>query len=250
METIMKNKILIIVSSIALAFSMHVNAQNQAISGATEKTIIQGLGKIIPNLPAINEVTHTPIKGIYEVRHSDSQIFYVTEDLNFMLQGNIIDNKNKTNLTQERLMKLNAIDFKTLPLKDSFTIVKGNGQRKIAVFEDPNCGYCKQFEKEIQKLQNVTVYVFLYPVLGSDSITKASNVWCSKNREKVWTDWMLNAVPIPDAKCADTPLERNTNFGKLNKINGTPSIIFEDGLRIPGFLTAVQIEEKLKNIKK
>lgn len=243
------NKISIIASSLAFLFSMNAFAQNQKVDLATEKVIVQSLSKAIPNLPVINEILQTPLKGIFEVRHSGNELFYVNEDASYLIQGNLIDTKNQKNITQDKLAKLNSVDFKTLPVKDAIKFVKGNGKRKIAVFEDPNCGYCKQFEKEIQKLENVTAYVYLYPVLGADSFMKSNNIWCSKNREKTWSDWMLNSTPIPETKCNDAPLERNLKIGKQNKITGTPTIIFEDGTKIPGLMNATQIEDKFKSIK-
>lgn len=243
------NKFSIIASTLCFLFSVNAYSQNQKVDSATEKNIIAGLSKVNPNLPVINEITQTPIKGMFEVRHSNTELLYVNDDGSYLFQGNIIDMHNKRNITQEKLAKLNAVDFKSLPVKDALVFVKGNGKRKIAVFEDPNCGYCKQFEKELQKLQNVTVYTYLYPVLGPDSLIKSNNVWCGKNREKTWTDWMINSTPIPEVKCENTPVERNLQVGKKNKITGTPSIIFEDGIKVVGFMTEAQIEEKFKTIK-
>ena len=129
--------------------------------------------------------------GLYEVRTEGNEIFYTDAEANHLIQGDLIDTRQKRNLTEERLEKLSMIDFSKLPTKDAFTIVQGNGLRKMAVFVDPNCGYCKRFERDLQKVENVTIHVFLYPVLGQDSVEKSKNIWCAKDRGKTWQDWML-----------------------------------------------------------
>jgi thiol:disulfide interchange protein DsbC len=110
-----------------------------------EATIRKNLSERIPQIPKIEEITATPLAGIYELRLSTNEIYYSDAAGNFLIQGNLIDTKSKRNLTEEREAKLSAIDFNALPLKDAFTLVNGNGKRKLAVFEDPNCGFCKRF---------------------------------------------------------------------------------------------------------
>ena len=131
---------------------------------AQEATIRKNLAERLPNLPKIDEIIKTPMNGLFEIRVNDSDIFYTDAEGNFLIQGNLIDTKSKRNLTEERTEKLNAVAFDSLPLKDAFTVVRGNGKRKMAVFEDPNCGYCKRFERDMQKVNDVTVYMFLYPI--------------------------------------------------------------------------------------
>jgi thiol:disulfide interchange protein DsbC len=145
--------------------------------------------------------------------------------------------------------KLLAIDFGQLPVKDAFVIVRGNGKRKLAVFEDPNCGYCKRFERDLQKIDNVTVYMFLYPILGPDSIDKSRAVWCAKDKGNAWTGWMVRNEPLvkPDSNCDVTALARNTEFGRKHKITGTPTLVFMDGSRVPGAIAAADIEKLLAN---
>lgn len=222
----------------------------QVVDKKTNDAIVQGLTATVPNLPKIDEIKITPLPGIYEVRHSGTELFYSSGDGSYIIQGAVIDTKNKKNLTQDRIAVLTAIDFKALPFKDSFKIVKGNGKRKLAIFEDPNCGYCKQFEKQIEELKDVTIYLFLFPILGPDSVTKSNDIWCAKDQKKVWQDWMLKGVKPPDEKCIETPIGRNVAFGKMNKLNGTPTIIFEDGTKVPGVMNISQIEEKFKLLSK
>ncbi|MFZ3128948.1 MAG: DsbC family protein, partial [Rhodoferax sp.] len=129
---------------------------------AQEATIRKNMAERVPQLKAIDEVNKTGIPGVYEIRVNGSEIYYTDAQANYLLQGNLIDTRARRNLTEERIDKLTAVKFDALPFKDAFTIVRGNGKRKLAVFEDPNCGYCKRFERDLQKVDNVTVYLFLY----------------------------------------------------------------------------------------
>jgi thiol:disulfide interchange protein DsbC len=216
---------------------------------AQEAAIRKNLIERLPSLPAIDEVVKAPIPGLFEIRVGGTEIFYTDAEGNYLIQGNLIDTKAKRNLTEERVAKLTEIDFATLPLKDAFTIVRGNGKRKVAVFEDPNCGYCKRFEKDLQTVNNVTVYMFLYPILGPGSTERSKNVWCAKDRAKAWTDWMVKETDVPAGTCDTTALTRNVEFGKKHKITGTPTLIFADGNRVPGAIGAAQVEKFLAEVK-
>jgi len=223
------------------ATSLHALAQEAAIR--------KNLAERLPNLPKIDEVSPTPMKGLFEVRINQSDILYTDAEGNFLIQGALIDTKARANLTEQRIDKLTAIAFSDLPLKDAFTVVRGNGKRKLAVFEDPNCSFCKRFERDLTKLNDVTVYVFLYPILGQDSVTKSQNIWCAKNKAKVWEDWMLRNVTPPTASCDTAALERNVAFGQKHRITGTPTTFFVDGSRVPGAVPLDKIEEALANAK-
>ena len=166
---------------------------------AQEAAIRKNLAERLPLLGKIDEVSKSPMPGVFEVR-VDSDLYYTDAEGNYLLQGNMIDTKARRNLTEERQDKLLAIDFAALPLKDAFTIVRGNGKRKLAVFEDPNCGYCKRFERDLQKVDNVTIHLFLYPVLGPDSTVKSQNHWCAKDKGKAWLDWMVRDQIAPKAQ--------------------------------------------------
>ena len=125
-------------------------------------------------------------------------------------------------------------------------MVRGNGKRKIAVFEDPNCGYCKRFEREMQKVDNATFYMFLYPILGADSVTKSNNLWCAKDKAKAWQDYMVRDQAVVPATCDTAAVARNVEFGKKYKITGTPTMFFVDGTRVPGAIDAAQVEKMLE----
>lgn len=216
---------------------------------AQEAAIRKNLAERLPAFAKIDEVSKTPMNGLYEIRINDSDIFYTDAEGNFLIQGNLIDTKARRNLTEERTEKLSAIDFNTLPVKDAFTIVRGNGKRKMAVFEDPNCGYCKRFERDLQKVSDVTIYMFLYPILSADSTEKSKNIWCSKDKAKTWQDLMVRDQPVAKASCDTTAVDRNVEFGRKHKITGTPTLFFADGGRVPGAINAQQVEKYLAELK-
>jgi thiol:disulfide interchange protein DsbC len=215
---------------------------------AQEAAIRKNLAERLPQMGKIDEVNKAPMPGLYEVRIG-MDIYYTDAEGNYVLHGQLIDAKAQRNLTEERTEKLMAIDFAALPLKDAFTIVRGNGKRKIALFEDPNCGYCKRFERDLQKVDNVTVYMFLYPILGPDSEVKSRNLWCAKDKGKAWQDFMVRDQAIATASCDSAAVARNVEFGRKYKITGTPTMIFADGSRVPGAIPAAQVEKLLADLK-
>ena len=210
-----------------------------------EAQIRKNLKERMPQIQPIDEVRRTPMPGLFEVRVDGTDIYYTDASGHFLLQGQLIDTLNQRNLTEERLQKIMAIDFKSLPFKDAISWVKGNGERKIAVFEDPNCGYCKRFERDIAKLDNVTVFVFLYPILGKDSVEKSKSIWCAKDPAKSWQDWMVRDQMPAAANCDTGSLKRNMEYGQKMKITGTPTTLLPDGTRIPGAIELSQLEKLL-----
>ena len=221
------------------------------IANAQEATIRKNLGERIPQLKNIDEVTKTAIPGIYEIRVNGTDIFYTDAQANYLIQGALIDTKQRRNITEERIDKLTAIKFDTLPFKDAFTVVRGNGKRKLVIFEDPNCGYCKRFERDLQSVDNVTIHMFLYPILGAESTEKSKAIWCAKDQAKAWLDYMVRDVqPAPaNASCDASALTRNVELGRTYKITGTPTLVFVDGNRVPGAVDAKQVEKLLADSK-
>ena len=218
-------------------------------ASAQEATLRKNLAERLPQLQKIEEVSRTPIPGLFEVRVNGTDIFYTDAEANYLIQGSLIDTKQRRNLTEERVEKLTAVSFDALPFKDSFTIVRGNGKRKLAVFEDPNCGYCKRFERDLQKVDNITISMFLYPILSADSSEKSKNIWCAKDRAKAWQDWMVRDKPAAVANCDSAALERNLEVGHKHKITGTPTLIFSNGKRVPGAIAAAEVEKHLVDSK-
>ncbi|MDP3619885.1 MAG: DsbC family protein [Ramlibacter sp.] len=232
------------VASLLLAVGLLSTAGAQADEAQIRKTLQDRL----PRLGKIDEVTKSPMPGLFEVRVG-SDLFYSDAEGNYLIHGMLIDTKGQKNLTEARQEKLLAIDFAQLPLKDAFTMVRGNGKRKVAVFEDPNCGYCKRFERDLLKVDNVTVYLFLYPILGPDSIDKSRNIWCAADKSAAWLDWMVRDKPAPRSNCDSAAVTRNVEFGKKYKISGTPTLILANGTRVPGAITAPDLEKLLAEAK-
>ena len=215
---------------------------------AGEEAIRKALAERMPNLPKVDEVSKTPIPGIYELRMG-TDVLYADENGDHLIEGSLFNTRTKQDLTKARVDKLTAIDFAALPIKDAMVMKQGNGSRKIAVFADPNCGYCKRLEKDLVTLKDVTIYNFVIPILGADSQTKARDIWCSKDNAKTWRSWMLDGAVPPrtmDSKCDVAAIERNLAFSRKHKINGTPAIFFEDGSRAPGAVPAAQIEKQMQ----
>ncbi|MCX7144077.1 MAG: DsbC family protein [Proteobacteria bacterium] len=191
----------------------------------------------------VDAVAKTPYLGLYEVR-MESEIIYTDEKMNYIFSGNIIDGKNMQNLTEKRLRDLSSIKWGDLPLDTAVKTVRGTGKRMVAVFSDPNCPYCKRFEKDLAKVDNITIYTFLYPILSQDSLDKTKGVWCSADKSKAWNDLMLNGTVPATARC-DTPIERTLELGRKYRVTGTPTLFFTNGERVPGAVPAEQVEKLL-----
>lgn len=218
---------------------------------ANEAVIRKSIAERIPDFPKIDEVRASPIPGLFELRVG-LEIFYADAKGEYILQSaQLIDLKTRRNLTEARVEQLSQISFASLPLKDALVWKRGTGERKLAVFADPNCGYCKRLERTLQELKDVTVYTFVLPILGPDSLKKSRSIWCAKDNMGVWLDWMLRAkAPALIDSCDDAALQRNRQFATKHRIHGTPAILFEDGTRAPGALDLEQIEQRLKAAEK
>jgi thiol:disulfide interchange protein DsbC len=238
----MKLSAIIAAFSLAAFVGMPVHAQE------TDR-IKAELKKKLPEAP-VDTVTKVPYGGLYEVLVG-GDIFYTDDKASFLIAGSLIDLNNKKNVTEARLRQVNAIKWDALPFDQAIKIVRGNGSRKIAMFEDPNCGYCKRFERDLQGVNDLTVYVFLYPILSPDSLVKSKAVWCAPDRAKMWLDHMVRDTAIEGPTACATPIDKLLAFGKDKRITGTPTIIFENGERIPGAMPVEDFEKKLaENSKK
>ncbi|HUL41840.1 MAG TPA: DsbC family protein [Burkholderiales bacterium] len=196
----------------------------------------------------IESVTKTPYFGLYEV-YIDKELFYTDDKLDYFILGSIYDGKTLENLSAERMRKLNAIKFDSLPLDMAIKIVKGNGKRKLAIFSDPLCPFCQRLEHSMTNVTDVTIYTFLYPIesLHPGATQKAKAIWCSQDRVKAWNDFMLKRVG-PDAQPnCDTPVEKIVEYGQSKGFKGTPTLIFADGEVIPGAVPAAQLEQMLNH---
>jgi len=207
----------------------------------------------------VESVTKTGFLGLYEV-YAGGGIIYTDEKMTAMIIGgdqipsqfavNLIDLKGNRNVTEERMKKLTSIKFSDLPLERAVKQVRGDGKRVLVSFEDPNCGYCKRLAKDLLKIDNVTIYTFLYPILSEDSVHKSRQIWCSADRAKAWNDWMLEGkAPGTKEDCDVTVIARNQEFGRRYSITGTPTLFFADGERVPGAVPLARIEQKLNQSK-
>jgi thiol:disulfide interchange protein DsbC len=222
-----------------------ISASCFALSEAQIKTELQNkIGKGV----SIRGVNASAIPGIFEVQ-IDNEIVYTDSNAKFLIQGEIIDLVSGANLTAKKQESISRIKWTELPQANAFKIVRGNGSRQIAVFSDPNCGYCKRLEKTLLQLDNVTVYNYLIPILSADSVQKSKQIWCSSDPQKAWIDWMINGLtPSGKADCAN-PMDKNLVIAKNLGINGTPTIFFTDGSRYPGAVQLTDIEKKLASLK-
>jgi thiol:disulfide interchange protein DsbC len=221
-----------------------VGAQN-SVEATIKKNIEPRLGGA-----KIESIKETPYGGLYELRVA-GDILYTDKKGEYLVVGHVYDAKTTRDLTRERIDDINKIKFSDLPLGDALKQVKGDGKRVIAVFEDPNCGYCKRLRQTtLKELDNVTIYTFMYNILSEDSFVKSKNIWCSADRVKAWDDWMIaGKTPAPaPANCA-TPNDKVLALGQKLKIQGTPAIFFADGSRIPGAVDLPTLEKKLESIK-
>ncbi|QWD74400.1 DsbC family protein [Polynucleobacter sp. TSB-Sco08W16] len=196
----------------------------------------------------VRSVTPAPVSGLYEVLVGN-EIFYTDSSAKYLIQGEIIELATGKNMTEQRQADLNRIKWSDLNQANAFKTVRGNGNRQLAIFSDPNCGYCKRLEKSLQQLDNVTIYTYLIPILSADSSLKAKQIWCSSDPNKTYIDWMVNGV-VPSGKSdCSNPLDKNLAFAKSYGITGTPTLFFTDGSRFPGAAQIADIEKKFASLK-
>ncbi len=206
---------------------------------------------IEPHFPGakIENLQKTPYFGLYEFLIAD-QLIYTDEKAEYFFFGHIVDPKTQSSVTNERLQEIRAarrVPLDTLPLEFAIKTVKGNGERILAVYTDPNCPYCKQLEKELLNVTDVTIYTLLYPILRG-SVELSTSIWCAKNQIKAWDDFMLRGV-APKAGDCETPIPALLKSGQENRVTGTPTLIFADGSIVGGMIPAATIEEKLNSAR-
>lgn len=237
-------------SKLALLVLMGLVAACSNAEPPVEATIKKVLEPRLGEGAKIESVTATPYSGLYEVR-AGGDIIYTDKKGEYIIVGQIYNAKTAQNMTKERLDQINKIKFSDLPTEHALKLVKGDGKRVIAIFEDPNCGYCKRFRQTtLQEIDNVTVYTFMYNILSEDSAAKSKNIWCSPDRNKAWDDWMVAGKPAPvaAATCVN-PNDKVSALGQKLRINATPAIFFADGTRIAGAIDTKGLEAKFKTIK-
>lgn len=194
----------------------------------------------------IKSVSSTNLPGVYEVVMGKN-VAYVEESGRYFLFGHMFDMQTQTDLTEGKIMaeQVAKVDFKKLPLKDAIKIVRGDGSRKVAIFSDPDCPYCKQLENNIANLTNVTIYLYLFPIdqLHPQAKAKSVGVWCAADQVKAW-DGLMRRNEVPTGQC-ENPVDRNIALAEAMGINGTPTVILPDGSIIPGAPSAAKLEQML-----
>ena len=206
------------------------------------------LQKRLGSTANIKGVSASPVPGLFEVQ-LNSEIFYTDANAKYLIQGEVIELATGQNLTEKRQADLNRIRWSDLPLGNAVKMVRGNGSRQLAVFADPNCGYCKRLEKTFLQLDNVTIYTFLLPILSADSVQKSKQIWCSSDATKAWADWTINnTVPSGKGECT-SPIDKNLALAKSYGVTGTPTLFFTDGSRFPGAVQLSDIEKKFASLK-
>lgn len=212
-----------------------VTADEAAVRRLVESKIGRGA-----TVEAVRKLPHT---DLYEVAIRSARgplIYYVDGAATVVIAGNVFDAKTGRNLTEERLRELTAINWERLPFKSAVTTVRGNGRRKIAVFSDPNCPYCKRFEQTLAKLDDITVHIFLYPVIRPESVPLAKSVWCSKDRARAWSELMLRGIAPSSAPDCDTPVDNLVLLGQHLGADSTPTWFLQNGQRYSG---AMRLDE-------
>ena len=216
--------------------------------GQTEQQLKTDLQKKLGANAKVRSVAPAPVGGLYEVLVGND-VFYTDSTGKYLIQGEIIELSTGKNITEQRQADLNRIKWTDLAQANAMKTVRGNGSRQLAVFSDPNCGYCKRLEKSLQQLDNVTIYTYLIPILGPDSLQKSKQIWCAADPYKTYMDWMINGtVPNGKSDCA-TPLDKNMAYAKSYGITGTPTLFFTDGSRFPGAVQITDIEKKFSSLK-
>lgn len=216
--------------------------------GQTEQQLKSDLQKKLGANAKVRSVSPTPVAGLYEVLVGND-VFYADSTGKYLIQGEIIELATGKNITEQRQADLNRIKWTDLSPTNAIKTVRGNGSRQLAIFSDPNCGYCKRLEKSLQQLDNVTIFTYLIPILGPDSLQKSKQIWCATDPYKAYIDWMVNGISPSGKSDCSTPLDKNMAFAKSYGITGTPTLFFTDGSRFPGAVQITDIEKKFNSLK-
>jgi thiol:disulfide interchange protein DsbC len=231
-----------------LAFICTIFILSGPAQAQTEQQVKTEIQKKLGANAKVRGVSPAPISGLYEVLVGN-EIFYTDATAKYLIQGEVIELATGKNITEQRQADLNRIKWTDLNQANAFKTVRGNGTRQLAIFSDPNCGYCKRLEKSLQQLDNVTIYTYLIPILSPDSAIKAKQIWCSTDPNKTYIDWMVNGVAPSGKTDCSNPLDKNLSFAKAYGITGTPTLFFTDGSRFPGAVQVTDIEKKFASLK-
>jgi thiol:disulfide interchange protein DsbC len=221
-----------------------------SLAAADEAAIRKALEpKLASN--AIEGISPGPMPGLWEVRlrsREGIQVFYTDAAGTYIIQGNIIEVRSGRDLTEERLLKLSAIKFEALPLDQAVKVQRGNGRRTLVMFSDPYCPYCQQFEKVLQQISDITVYVFMYPVIRPQNAGHSKAVWCAPDRAKAWLALAIDHKPPTSPGSCNDPVEKNLELGRSLRVNSTPTLFLANGERVSPGLPAAALQEVLDKV--
>jgi thiol:disulfide interchange protein DsbC len=219
-------------------------------ASADELSIRRSLAIRMPGMGSIEAIRPGPLVGIWEIQVG-GEVIYSDADANFLIEGEVIDTRTSRNLTAQREAELQAFDFRRLPLADAVVWKRGSGARHLVVFADPNCGYCRQLERMLNDIDNITVHTFVIPILGDDSQAKARAIWCARDQGVAWRHWMIDSVApaAAPASCDSAALARNLALQRRHGVVGTPSLVFVNGERLSGIPDAQSLERRLQNLR-
>ena len=225
-----------------------VTASNEAaVQAGVETAIRAAVEGWLKGKYKVDGITRTPIAGLYEVRLGTDLIYVDEKASHALIEGQMVDLKTSRNLTRERTEEFASINFKDLPLQLAFRQVQGNGRRVMAIFEDPNCGYCRKMRGELLALKDVTIHTFVLPILSPDSEVKSRNALCAPDKAKAWNDLMVSGkVPPTAGPSCDAPITRLKELGRSLGVSGTPTVFFPNGRRLTGYAPAAQFEKMLE----
>ena len=228
-----------------------------AAAQVPEDAIRKALAQRLTPGTKIDAIRVSPVVGLFEVQIG-TQLLYVNEAATYLIQGNLVNLESGRNTTQERSEALIAdLEKVVMPvlwshdaLQDAVKLVKGNGARKVVVFEDPYCGYCKKLRQSFAEMSDITVYTFMVAALSPDSANKARDLWCSADRTKAYDDWMVRSkAPVAaDKSCAD-PVKRVADLAKRLGVGPVPHVVFSDGTKNLGYLASADLGKRLLTVK-
>ena len=211
---------------------------------AGEVEVRKAVGNILRQEGSIVSLKKVPYGNLYEVVLSNGDLVYVDDKGSYLLSGQLIDLKTRSNVTAAREAELSRVNIAELPLNQAVKQVRGNGKRTLITFEDPNCGYCKKLATELRDIKDTTIYVFMIPILSPDSAEKSRNIWCSKDRSATWNAWMTQGKVPAKAECAN-PIESNSEMARKYRISGTPTMFLADGTRLGGYLPPADLDRAI-----
>jgi thiol:disulfide interchange protein DsbC len=236
---------IVVATGILLAPASHAGAADAPVRGAeaanVKKLVEQKFTGVV-----VGNVSRSPYFGLYEVQFDD-QVVYTDAKVTYVLVGSIYDAATKKNLTEAKMRELNRVSFDGLPFNLALKKVKGNGQRKLAVFSDPDCPFCHRLETELKNIDNVTIYTFLFPIdqLHPDAGRKAKLIWCAPDQQKAWdTFFESGTLPKNNGDC-DNPVAATNAVGQKLHVVATPTLIFADGTVVAGAIPAQRIEDEI-----